>query len=54
LLEQLLSSDIDVANKAARTYLDKYWGRKAKIPSIQKMETTEAQLNLFEEGGYDN
>lgn len=54
LLEQLLSSDIDIANRAAKNYLDKYWGRKTKIPPIPKLEATEVQLNLFEEGGYDN
>ena len=31
LLEQLLSSDIDIANKAARNYLDKYWSIDGRL-----------------------
>lgn len=54
LLEQLFSSDIDIANRAARYYLDKYWGRKAKKTSGQHSEDTDIQLTLFEEDGYDN
>lgn len=54
LLELLFSADIDVANKAARNYLDMYWGKKAKIPPVSPKNDAEKQLNLFEEGGYDS
>ena len=45
LLEELLSADIDRANRAAHRFLDEYWGRKL----TQKQNSSEVveQLGLF-------
>lgn len=52
-LEQLFSSDLDIANKSARVFLDNYWGRKIKTnkANLKKAPAnTGEQLNLFGEG----
>ncbi len=52
-LEELFSSDVDIANKAARTFLDDYWGRKQKGNSTLSSNSNDSpvvQLNLFGEG----
>ena len=46
LLEELLSGDIDRANRAARRFLDEYWGRKL-TPKQNSSDEVE-QLGLFE------
>ena len=53
-LEALFSSDVDIANKAARAFLDEYWGRKQKWnnnTSQKRRDSSVVQLNLF---GEDN
>lgn len=46
-LEQLFSSDINIANRAAYAFLDKYWCSKQLKHSMSEAEGTE-QINLFE------
>lgn len=54
ILEQLLSADIDIANKAAHDFLDKYWGKKEKVPHEKKAIESAEQLNLFGEVVYES
>lgn len=51
-LEALFSSDVDIANKAARTFLDEYWGRKQKgnnTASQKGKDGSVVQLNIWGE-----
>ena len=47
LLDELFSADISRANMAARSFLDKYWGKKEKLPLSPTVRTASQQLSIF-------
>lgn len=47
LLDELFSADISRANMAARSFLDKYWGKKEKLPLSPAVRTASQQLSIF-------